>query len=157
MAYALVTREACTLFLADGRLNAEDTATLAASGVTVRGYNELVDAVHALPADEVFLVDEKATNYDLYTALTAHKTVAGADPIFALKGIKNPTELENIRECHVRDGVAVVRFQMDLEKALAEGKQLTEIDIDTMLQKRYEKFRRVGVFRTINQESNEGV
>ena len=136
VAYALVTREACTLFLADGRLNAEDTATLAASGVTVRGYTELVDAVHALPADEVFLVDEKATNYDLYTALTAHKTVAGADPIFALKGIKNPTELENIRECHVRDGVAVVRFQMDLEKAMANGETLYETDIETMLQKR---------------------
>ena len=135
VAYALVTREACTLFLADGRLNAEDAATLAASGVTVRGYNELVDAVHALPADEVFLVDEKATNYDLYTALTAHKTVAGADPIFALKGIKNPTELENIRECHVRDGVAVVRFQMDLEKAIANGETLYETDIETMLQK----------------------
>lgn len=136
VAYALVTREACTLFLADGRLNAEDAATLAASSVTVRGYNELVDAVHALPADEVFLVDEKATNYDLYTALTAHKTVAGADPIFALKGIKNPTELENIRECHVRDGVAVVRFQMDLEKAMANGETLYETDIETMLQKR---------------------
>ena len=136
VAYALVTREACTLFLADGRLNAEDAATLAASGVTVRGYNELVDAVHALPADEVFLVDEKATNYDLYTALTAHKTVAGADPIFALKGIKTPTELENIRECHVRDGVAVVRFQMDLEKAIANGETLYETDIETMLQKR---------------------
>ena len=136
VAYALVTREACTLFLADGRLNAEDAATLAASGVTVRGYNELVDAVHALPADEVFLVDEKATNYDLYTALTAHKTVAGADPIFALKGIKNPTELENIRECHVRDGVAVVRFQMDLEKAMANGETLYETDIENMLQKR---------------------
>ena len=136
VAYALVTREACTLFLADGRLNAEDAATLAASGVTVRGYNELVDAVHALPADEVFLVDEKATNYDLYTALAAHKTVAGADPIFALKGIKNPTELENIRECHVRDGVAVVRFQMDLEKAIANGETLYETDIETMLQKR---------------------
>ena len=136
VAYALVTREACTLFLADGRLNAEDAATLAASGVTVRGYNELVDAVHALPADEVFLVDEKATNYDLYTALTAHKTVAGADPIFALKGIKNPTELENIHECHVRDGVAVVRFQMDLEKAIANGETLYETDIEAMLQKR---------------------
>ena len=136
VAYALVTREACTLFLADGRLNAEDAATLAASGVTVRGYNELVDAVHALPADEVFLVDEKATNYDLYTALAAHKTVAGADPIFALKGIKNPTELENIHECHVRDGVAVVRFQMDLEKAMANGETLYETDIETMLQKR---------------------
>jgi len=136
VAYALVTMDACTLFIAPGRLSDADTATLAESGVTLRGYEEIIDAVHALPADEVFLVDEKATNYALYEALTAHKTVAGADPIFALKGIKNETELKNIRECHIRDGVAVVRFQMDLEKALAEGKQLTEIDIDTMLQKR---------------------
>lgn len=136
VAYALVTMDACTLFIAPGRLSDADAATLTESGVTLRGYEEIIDAVHALPADEVFLVDEKATNYALYEALTAHKTVAGADPIFALKGIKNETELKNIRECHIRDGVAVVRFQMDLEKALAEGKQLTEIDIDTMLQKR---------------------
>ena len=136
VAYALVTMDACTLFIAPGRLSDADAATLAESGVTLRGYEEIIDAVHALPADEVFLVDEKATNYALYEALTAHKTVVGADPIFALKGIKNDTELKNLRECHIRDGIAVVRFQMDLEKSLAEGKQLTEIDIDTMLQKR---------------------
>ena len=136
VAYALVTKDACTLFIAPGRLSDADAATLAESGVTLRDYTELLPAVQALPADEVFVADEKATNYDLYTALCAHKTVAGADPIFALKGIKNETELKNIRECHIRDGVAVVRFEMDLEKALAEGKTLTEIDIDTMLQKR---------------------
>ena len=136
VAYALVTKDACTLFIAPGRLSDTDAATLAESGVTLRDYTELLPAVQALPADEVFVADEKATNYDLYTALCAHKTVAGADPIFALKGIKNETELKNIRECHIRDGVAVVRFEMDLEKALAEGKTLTEIDIDTMLQKR---------------------
>ena len=136
VAYALVTKDACTLFIAPGRLSDADAATLAESGVTLRDYTELLPAVQALPADEVFVADEKATNYDLYTALCAHKTVAGADPIFALKGIKNETELKNIRECHIRDGIAVVRFEMDLEKALAEGKTLTEIDIDTMLQKR---------------------
>lgn len=136
VAYALVTKDACTLFIAPGRLSDADAATLAENGVTLRDYTELLPAVQALPADEVFMADEKATNYDLYTALCAHKTVAGADPIFALKGIKNETELKNIRECHIRDGVAVVRFQMDLEKALAQGKTLTEIDIDTMLQKR---------------------
>lgn len=136
VAYALVTKDACTLFIASGRLSDADAATLAESGVTIRDYADLLPAVQALPADEVFIADEKATNYDLYTALCAHKTVAGADPIFALKGIKNETELKNIRECHIRDGVAVVRFEMDLEKALAEGKTLTETDIDTMLQKR---------------------
>lgn len=136
VAYALVTKDACTLFIAPGRLSDADATTLAENGVTLRDYTELLPAVQALPADEVFVADEKATNYDLYTALCAHKTVAGADPIFALKGIKNETELKNIRECHIRDGVAVVRFEMDLEKALAQGKTLTEIDIDTMLQKR---------------------
>lgn len=136
VAYALVTSNACTLFVAPGRLSDADTATLAESGVTVRGYNDLLDAVSQVDAGEVFLVDEAATNYDLYTALSAYKTVAGTDPIFALKGVKNAVELQNIRECHIRDGVAVVRFEMDLEKALAEGKELYETDIEKMLIKR---------------------
>ena len=136
VAYALVTMDSCTLFIAPGRLNDTDAKTLADNGVSLRDYPELIDTVHALPAEEVFLVDEKATNYDLYCALNEHKTVTGADPIFALKGVKNPVELANIRECHVRDGVAMVRFQMDLEKAIAEGKILHETDIEKMLQKR---------------------
>ena len=136
VAYALVTMDSCTLFIAPGRLNDADAKTLVDNGVSLRDYPELIDTVHALPAEEVFLVDEKATNYDLYCALNEHKTVTGADPIFALKGVKNPVELANIRECHVRDGVAMVRFQMDLEKAIAEGKILHETDIEKMLQKR---------------------
>lgn len=136
VAYALVTMDSCTLFIAPGRLNDADAKTLADNGVSLRDYPELIDTVHALPAEEVFLVDEKATNYDLYCALNEHKTVTGADPIFALKGVKNPVELANIRECHVRDGVAMVRFQMGLEKAIAEGKILHETDIEKMLQKR---------------------
>ena len=136
VAYALVTMDSCTLFIAPGRLNDANAKTLADNGVSLRDYPELIDTVHALPAEEVFLVDEKATNYDLYCALNEHKTVTGADPIFALKGVKNPVELANIRECHVRDGVAMVRFQMDLEKAIAEGKILHETDIEKMLQKR---------------------
>ncbi len=136
VAYALVTLESCTLFLAPGRLGEADAAALAESGVTVRGYDELLDAARALDGSEVVLLDEATTNFDLYTALSAHRTVAGANPILALKGVKNEVELENIRECHIRDGVAVVRFQMDLERALAEGRTLHETDIEKMLQAR---------------------
>ena len=136
VACALVTMDRCTLFLAPGRLSGADTATLAASGVTVEDYTALTAAVRALPAGEVFLVDPKTTNYDLACALKEHRTVAGADPILALKGVKNAVELQNIRECHIRDGVAVCRFQMDLEQALAEGKVLHETDIAAMLQRR---------------------
>lgn len=136
LAFALVEKDVCTLFIAPGRLTAADEATLRDNGVTVRGYDELNDAVAALPAGAVVLLDAAHTNYDLYTALAAHKTVKGEDPILALKGVKNPVELENIRECHIRDGVAVVRFEMDLERALAKGKTLHETDIEKMLQAR---------------------
>lgn len=136
VAYALVEKERCTLFLEGGRLSDADAKTLADCGVALRGYGELLDAVRGVAENTVFLVDEKSTNYDLYRALTAHKTVAGADPIFALKGVKNETELANSRECHIRDGIAVVRFEMDLEKALAEGRPLMETDIEGMLQRR---------------------
>lgn len=93
VAYALVTMDSCTLFIAPGRLNDADAKTLADNGVSLRDYPELIDTVHALPAEEVFLVDEKATNYDLYCALNEHKTVTGADPIFALKGVKTRSSL----------------------------------------------------------------
>ena len=136
LAFALVEKNACTLFVAPGRLSAADAQTLADNGVAVRGYGELNAAVAALPADAVVLLDEEHTNFDLYNALCARKTVPGEDPILALKGVKNPVELENIRECHIRDGVAVVRFEMDLEKALAAGKTLHETDIEKMLQAR---------------------
>ena len=139
VSYAYITADSCTLFLAPGRLSEEDAAALAAQGVALRDYTELLDFVRSRTDEETILVSPATTNYDLYSAIEAnpHLTVKeGADPIIALKGVKNPVELANSRECHIRDGVALVRFEMDLEKALAEGKQLMETDIEVMLQRR---------------------
>ncbi|GAA5901184.1 aminopeptidase P [Sporobolomyces salmoneus] len=49
-------------------------------------------------------------------------------PITALKALKNPTELSGFRECHKRDGVALVRYFNWLEKRLGDGIELTEYD-----------------------------
>ena len=138
VAFGFVTDRDCTLFIAPGRLTEADAETLARQGVALRGYEEFLPYVQAL-ADETVLVDKGATNYALYAALTANprlKVVEGRDPITALKGVKNPVELKNLRECHIRDGVAMVRFEMDLEKALAEGRTLHETDIEEMLKAR---------------------
>ena len=139
IAYAFVTMDRCVLFLAGGRLDPDDATVLKNNGVELRGYGELLDFVAALDRGETVLVEKDSTNYDLYAALQAnpHLTVKpGADPITALKGVKNEVELANLKECHIRDGVAMVRFQMDLEQALAEGRPLREADIDTMLHRR---------------------
>lgn len=139
VAYAFVTMQDCRLFLAEGRLTDADAAALAADGVTLCPYDALLPTLQGWEHDEKVLTAFGATNFDLYTTLCGnpHFTVQnGTDPITALKGVKNAVELANLRECHIRDGVAMVRFEMDLEAALAEGKPLMETDIEAMLQRR---------------------
>ena len=52
-----------------------------------------------------------------------------------MKGVKNEVELAHTREAHIRDGVAMVRFQIELENRLAAGEELTELTIDELLHK----------------------
>ncbi len=85
VAMPLVTREACTLFLADGRLNAEDAATLAASGVTAR-YNELLTAASPCLPTRCSWWTRKATNYDLYTAPDRPQDRSRCRPDFCAEG-----------------------------------------------------------------------
>ena len=59
--------------------------------------------------------------------------IEGAEPVQALKSIKNETEIENIKNAHVRDGVAMVRFQRELERRMAQKIPTTECDIEVIL------------------------
>ena len=139
VAFAFLTLDACTLFIAPGRLSESDAAALAESGVALRGYDEFLPFLRSYDKPETVLLEKSTANYALYTAVEENPAFTvrlGSDPITALKGVKNETELANIRECHIRDGVAMVRFEMDLEKALAEGRPLRESDIEGMLQAR---------------------
>ncbi len=139
VAYAFVTQDACTLFLAPGRLAPADVETLAGQGIEVRPYDGFLDFVRGYATEETVLASPAVLNYDLFSALEENPRLTvkeGPDPITARKGVKNDVELKNIRECHIRDGVAMVRFQMDLEAALAAGTPLRETDIEPMLQRR---------------------
>ena len=50
-----------------------------------------------------------------------------------LKSIKNEKEIEGFSNAMVRDGVALTRFFIWMEKSLSAGKTLTEISISEKL------------------------
>lgn len=64
--------------------------------------------------------------------------VDGEDPCSLLKSVKNPTELTGMKECHMRDGVAMVSFLHYLKKRVDEDVFLDEV----VLSDRLENFRR---------------
>lgn len=79
----------------------------------------------------------------LHLPLNSHSLVAKPSPVALAKGIKNDRELEGMRAAHVRDGVAMVLALSRLERDVAAGVELTEVDVDkriTAARARQEKF-----------------
>ena len=58
----------------------------------------------------------------------------------------------------IQEGSSNAQLMRNVARTLRD--QLAELSaepsIEVMLEKRYEKFRKIGVFRTINQDQNEG-
>lgn len=69
------------------------------------------------------------TNLALALAVGLDKVdSSGRGPIVDLKAIKNSVEIEGFRQCHLRDGVALVRYFSWLERSLAAGTPVTEAE-----------------------------
>ena len=47
-----------------------------------------------------------------------------------MKGVKNPAELAHLRQAHIRDGVAMVRFRWSWSSVWQTSEQLSELTID---------------------------
>lgn len=90
------------------------------------------------PQDLVVLPSR--TNLSSALALTLARCVTSTrGPISSLKAVKNATEVQGFRDCHVRDGVALVRYFAWLENELARGEgELREFEAASKL----EEFRR---------------
>ena len=154
LAYCFVTPDDAILFINTARLPAEAAEALGRQGVRVTDYDHLLGALTGYHHDQTVLVDEAGTNWAVYSALAENPVFtlkAGEDPIQALKGVKNPVEIENLKNAHLRDGVAMVKFQMWLEEKMAAGETVTEVDVDEKLMAlRSEQALNIGVsFDTI--------
>ena len=136
VAYCLVTKDKATLFINQARLEPAAAQGLAQQGVEVQNYEDILDAIAQYSQPSAVLVDKAGTNWAVYQALEQNPNftlLPGTDPIQALKGIKNPVEIANIKKAHIKDGVAMVRFQIWLEQQLAAGNPITEADVDAKL------------------------
>ena len=136
LAYCFVTPDDAILFINTARLPAEAVEALSRQGVRVTDYDHLLGALTGYHHVQTVLVDEAGTNWAVYSALAENPVFtlkAGEDPIQALKGVKNPVEIENLKNAHVKDGVAMVKFQMWLEEKMAAGEAVTEVNVDEKL------------------------
>ena len=138
MAYCYVTPSRAVLFIDQARVTPEAKAELEANGVTLADYDSILDGMAAETEPQTVLAESATVNYAVYQVLENNPALTvkdAADPLLAMKGVKNEVELAHLRESHLRDAVAMVRFQIELENRLASGEQLTELTVDEILHK----------------------
>ena len=138
MAYCYVTPSRAVLFINQARVTPETKAELEANGVTLADYDSILDVMAAETEPQTVLAESATVNYAVYQVLENNPALTvkdAADPLLAMKGVKNEVELAHLRESHLRDAVAMVRFQIELENRLATGETLTELTVDEILHK----------------------
>jgi Xaa-Pro aminopeptidase len=165
--YAAITPTTTTLYVASSKLSSECMSYLTDNGISIRPYESVFEDTEALaqsldaatgehqPEAKVkkFLVSNK-TSWALKRSLGGEAKVEEArSPIVDAKAVKNETELEGMRACHIRDGAALIEYFAWLEDQLvvehAEIDEVTAADKLEDIRSRQEHF--VGLsFNTIS-------
>ena len=128
VSYAFVSEDESVLFIKPEKLTAEITEHLKKEGVTLAEYSMIQRYLSRLPENSRVFVDMNKTNVSLYDAIPGSCTIVeGISPANHLKSIKNETEIKGFQNAVVKDGVALTKFYIWLEKQMAEGTQITEI------------------------------
>lgn len=121
-AYALVTKTEATLFV-DLRKVTDEVREGLGSLVTWAPYETLGQAITSLAPGEPLWLDPKTTSEAVAQRAKSagHTTFAETSVLPTWKATKNAAEIEGIRQAHVRDGVAVVKFLRWLDGAVSKG------------------------------------
>ncbi len=125
----------CTLFIDEQKLNDEVKQYLP-SELRIRPYSEALDVFEDLvKVLDGVLLDKSQLSLAVGDAVPENKRVYAPSPITLKKAIKNESEINGIRNCHIRDGAALTAFLAWLEEAVNQsvsekgGEPLTEYTI----------------------------
>ncbi|MDD3891515.1 MAG: aminopeptidase P family protein [Bacteroidales bacterium] len=129
MAYGFITLEKATLYIDPQKLSEELANNLVQQGVTIKNYGKIGKAIKSATAETIFALDKSRINHWLYSLIPKEsKTIKTLSIPTKLKAIKNPIEIENIKQSLIKDGVAMCKFIHWVENGVGK-EQITETTI----------------------------
>ncbi|KYH35973.1 putative peptidase [Clostridium tepidiprofundi DSM 19306] len=131
--YALIEKENAFLFVDTNKVNNITKGKLEEDGVIIKHYNEIKEYIEKIEQNETIIFDPSKTNFWLYSSIKPNvKKVEELNITTKLKSIKNSVEIENLKNCEIRDCIAVVKFMKWLEENI-EREEITEITVEEKL------------------------
>ncbi|PHT54661.1 hypothetical protein CQW23_03147 [Capsicum baccatum] len=144
-AFAIVTLNSTFFYVDKRKLSSEANSYMKENGILVREYGEVSSDAVLLASDQLtpssvdktptgssrhtetdcgkadlIWVDPGACCFALYLKLNADKVLLKQSPLALAKALKNPVEMEGLKNAHIRDGAAVVQYLAWLDKQMQE-------------------------------------
>ena len=138
LSYAVISIDSVYLFIDKNKIGEDIRAELSKENVQIKGYEEVYEFIKNIDEDEVVLIDTSKVNYAIYNNIPSNvQKIEERNPSILFKSIKNEIELKNIRNSHIKDGVAFTKFMYWLKNNIGKI-EITEISATQKL----EEFRR---------------
>ena len=138
LSYAVICTNSVYLFIDKNKIDEDIKHELSKENVQIKGYDEVYEFIKNIDEDEVVLIDTSKVNYAIYNNIPSNvQKIEERNPSILFKSIKNEIELKNIRNSHIKDGVAFTKFMYWLKNNIGKI-DITEISATQKL----EDFRR---------------
>lgn len=131
VAYLFISPDRKVLFIDDEKITPEVEKHLNKYNIERAPYDSVIGFVEQLPKESRLLIDPEKTARGIYDHIGCSVVFGGAG-IAKLKSVKNDTMLSNLATAMEKDGVALTRFFMMVEKEYPSGK-LTEVELGKRL------------------------
>lgn len=140
LAYTLIMQTEAVLYIAPEALDEQMVSALAQEGISVKPYLQIYDDLGSLQPGDRILLDGRSVNVALKSCIPENvEIVYQPNPTGLAKAIKNQTEMQNERQAHIQDGVAVTLLIYWLKQQLGSDEfrcgRITELGVAQRLER----------------------
>ena len=134
LSYAVICTNSVYLFIDKNKIDEDIKHELSKENVQIKGYDEVYEFIKNIGENEVVLIDTSKVNYAIYNNIPSNvQKIEERNPSILFKSIKNEIELKNIRNSHIKDGVAFTKFMYWLKNNIGKI-DITEISATQKLE-----------------------
>ena len=134
LSYMIISMDQVDLYVDETKLNAEIRAEFDANHIVLHPYNAVYEDLKKYGKDNTLLIDPDRMNYALYYNISEDAAkVEKRNPSVLMKAMKNEVELQNIRNAHIKDGVAMTRFMKWVKENVGKM-EITEMSASDQLE-----------------------
>lgn len=134
LSYLAVTMEDIYLFINPEVVSGEVRSYLERLGVTIRPYQDIYTYAGEIRHSWVLLEKSKVNYMILQNLDSSNRVIDRMNPTVLAKAQKNPTEIENLKKAHIRDGVAMTKFLYWMKQNIGKI-PMTECSVADYLEK----------------------